>query len=391
MFFSIFLQLTSCFSFNYLKTQRISSKTQLVSIAATQKQLIVGVISDSLSGFRPNVSVYTVRIKGVSNPITHSVGNTGGFGRKIVPFSFGFLASSPQQAFYWGKPNPFIAKYVNGTQRMIDLNTSLVPYGETMGCSGDSNVICACSPLSADDCIILINDKYKYTMAKPDAVRYFALSVAVSPDGENIAILSTTKDNSLILSIHNVDENYKLKETHIIMENVDLSPKDNEPILFFRDNDNIVIALPQFGRVLSFKQVQEQWSLDKKYENSKFASFSKIANINMFMLLYNNGTIQIMDENFMILLSHLVPTVIGGNHFTSIVSGDNWFAALEESDDKRYIHIISTADRHYGNAISFVLVLSILAIILVIFRKKLPRRLTMRRTMSKSSSKLLLD
>ena len=391
MFFLFLFHLASSFSFTYLTTQRVSSKTQHVSLAALSKQLIVGVISDSLSIFRPNISVYSIKVNSIAHVDTYSIGNSGGFGRKIVPISSGFLASSPHQAFYWGKPEPFIVKFANSTQKRIDLNTSLIPYGETMGCSRDGNVISLCSPLSSDDCLILLNDKYKLNINKPDAVKYFAISTVVSPDGENIMILSTTNDNSIILAIYSANDNFKLKETHIILENVKLTPMDPEPILLFYDEINLIIAFPQFGKIFTFKQIQDQWSLEKEISYDKFASFSKMFLNNFFFLLFENGTLQIIDENFNLLQSYIVPNILEDSKYTTIVSGDNWFAVLEESEYKRYIHIISTLEKHYKNFISFVIVLFAFAILVVIFRKKLPNRFTIKRTMRKSGSKPLLD
>ena len=294
--------------------------------------LAVAEVSDSLGALPPNLIVYSVgqavtRASAISGPC-YSLGYS------LVPFHFGFFASAPASAHRWGDPYPVIARIFPPAHQFVKLSQPHIPYGETLGASYTGNVVVACSPFSQRDCIITDLRNSTSTLRADDDILTFGLGVGVSPNGTVSAVLSRNTRDSIVQFF---------KKDGTLMGSakvgVDIDLRDRRPVLHFRDERHLYVAVPSAQKLFMFKLTVNGWIL-MEYREHSFTAFASLGNRG-FVTVTTDGRIVIMDKNFVARTEEIVPRSLNGGKFVEIAAGDDWFAVLEEASNRRRLHIYS--------------------------------------------------
>ena len=363
--------LSSSISFGVVSAFKLSSKVAKITMSGSKHMLAISENSDSISSFPPRLSVYTIG----SSRIIHShkySGESSSLGRKITPIGFGFLASSPQQAYYWGKPGPLLTKIFPPRSETIPIDTPMIPYGDTLGSSDFARIVVACSPFSADSCLFIENTNTTRKIEKPTGLSYFGLSVTVSPNGQNFAILSSDDNGHAVLKIYN-SKDFTVEQTFTIPHTAPLTPKEREPFLKFKDDRQITLAFIDIGKIFQYKSTVNGWISVRPSEVSCTAIYHFGRNNNNFVTLTKDGLVNLKDENFNEMGEYVVQRSIQNSEFTDIVAGDDWFAVLEESEFGRTLHIVSTAKPWYIRFIVLFCFFVCCTLAIIIIRPKMKK------------------
>ncbi|EAY10595.1 hypothetical protein TVAG_281950 [Trichomonas vaginalis G3] len=359
----LFTFLVGSVHIHYIEGKRLSKKTSMVTLQGSDKYLAIGEVSDSISRFPPRLNVYSIGTSKILSS-TSIQGQDASLGYAIAPIKNGFIASSPQAAFRWGKPGPILTKIYSSRTIHETLNSSYIPYGETLAASLYYKFVIACSPFENKGCYI-INETHRIIQA-PDNVTLFGIAVAVSPSGRYYATMS--RDHSRPVSIHIFNSSDEIENSFKIVHNPLIDLQQARPYLHF-DNDNSMIAgFPEIGKVFSYKRSTVGWVTEHPAD-IEMTSISKSGSY--FITVNRDGEVKFFDNLFKEVDSINVQRSIKNSNFTKIVGGDTWFAVLEDDGNERTLHIYSTKSSNYFHALFIVALLLVTSILYIIMRPKI--------------------
>ena len=360
--------------------RKVSSKPARVTIAGSRHMLAVAEVSDSLGSLPPNLIVYSVG-QMLSKADTIS-GPCYSLGRALVPYHFGFIASAPAAAFRWGDPHAIIARVFPPAHEFVKVKEARAPYGETLGASKLGNVVVACSPLSSCKCLVTDLKNRTWDLKADSDIRMFGLGVAVSPNGTVVAVLSRDSRDSVIQFFKN--DGTELARLKV---GVDIDPRSASPILHFRDERHLYLALPSAQKMFMFKVTVNGWIL-MEYKERNFISVAPTGDRGLISVT-TDGRVTLLDKDFDVRWEEIVPRSVNGGRFVDIAAGDDWFAVLEESSNKRRLHVYSMKGSRLLRGI-FWFIGSCAVVLLVMFTRghidasRLPRSKSKRNLETKS-------
>ena len=337
--------------FQHLKTIKLSSKTAKITLSSSKNLLAIAEVSDSLNAFPPRFRIFN--IGDIIYNIQEIPGSCSSFGKSIASFNNGFYVSSPHSAFKWGNPGPLLTKIIPPYFNETKLDTPLIPYGETLATNEKGNIIILCSPFSTDNCIILNNGTLK--LKSPSGLTLFGLSIAISPNGNFIAILS--KGTEGYIDLHFYNNNLEILTSFLIPHLKNINLKENSPFLNFKDDKHLILVIYSIQKILIYKNTINGWLPEQPIE-ILFNSFSFFNNF--YLTLTKDGILQLLDNNFIKKFEEIIPKNIINSKFINIIGGFKWFAVLEESDLERSIHI-------YKNIQSNIIKLLYIFIYIILF------------------------
>lgn len=361
LFFSF--SLASSLKFHHIESKKLSKKTAMVSLAGSDRFLAVAEVSDSISRFPPRLNVYAIGSSKMTNSISVN-GEDSSLGYSLAPIKNGFIASSPQAAYRWGKPGPIITTITPGKVTDEILDTPLIPYGETMAASFYNKLVVACSPLENKGCIVKNGTQRK--LNSPENTVLFGIAVSASPSGRYFATMS--RDMSRPVSIHIYNSLLEVESSFKVVHNPQIDLQQMKPYLHF-DNDKYIIAgFPEIGKIFIYKRSTAGWVTERPAD-IEMTSMSKMG-MN-FVVLTNNGQVKILNNLFNVVSTLDVQRSIRNSNFTKITGGDSWIAILEEDGNERTLHIYSTKSPNYIHALIIVALLLVTSISYIILRPKI--------------------
>lgn len=364
----------------HLQTIKVSSKPFQINIASNSFNLAVSHVSDSMNSLPPNLSIYTI---GISFAALEQVvtGPCYSLGRSLAPFEFGFYASAPSSAFRWGDPGSLLVKAIPPLEKFYKVPYKGVPYGETMGVSNRGDFVVACSPLEKDDNCLMIEQnpsgKDEDTIEKikilkiPERVELFGLSVCVSGNGSVIAVISKLKgfDDNLVLSLFDRWLNKEIKKFIIPLNGRKISVRESCISMMFLDEKHLLLGLSDKDKIMMYKKTTgNDWVLSNSL-NINILSMGKIDN--NIIVNTKDGTVKIIDKNFVIKNQIKLTKTINNGTFTKITGGKDWFAILEESSDERKIHIYTVRIPSFIKCFGIFLLFVLLVVFYIFIRSKI--------------------
>lgn len=364
----------------YVSTLSVSAKTARVTLAGSKHLLAFAGVSDSISALPPNLYVYSIGAQFLSRIQTVN-GPCFSLGRALVPFRHGFYATAPASAYRWGDPGAIMVRIIPPMDEFTKISTTNIPFGETFASSYSGNVQIACSPYSEKYCIV-IKKNISTILKTKESTKYFGLGVAISPNGSVIATLSSGANNYALL--HFYDEDLNVISSFSIPHDPELTPRSSQVYLYFRDERHIIVGFFNMSHVHVYKNTVNGWLLDQTY-NLPITAMAPIDD-NLATLTID-GRVQVFDHSFVSRGEEIVPRSMLGSKFTSIAAGRGWFAVLEESQNKRKIHVYSTIRHPIWRTLGLFTVLILIAFVSVFIKVKVDMGRLLNRVLKKKDSK----
>lgn len=218
-----------------------------------------------------------------------------------------------------------------------------------------------CSPYSNGGCILSKTFTNTTTdLEKPSGVSLFGLGVAVSPNGTVVAALSRGTGN--MLNLHFITNEVMSASFSIPMDGK-VTLRRKTPFLHFSDERHLYMGLPEISKIFVYKNTVNGWIMMKVYDMPMSAMASMGAD---FVVVTEDGRVQIVDKNFVQKGDEIVPRSIVNGKFTEVAAGANWFAVMEESADRRRLHVYTTKGSRFMRGLLF-LVLSFAFMIIILY------------------------
>ncbi|KAH0794054.1 hypothetical protein GPJ56_001932 [Histomonas meleagridis] len=347
-----------------MHTLKISSKPSTITISGSNNLLAVSYNSDSISAFPPNLSVYNIGPSFILKEQTVD-GPCFSLGRSIAPFQSGFFASAPASSFRWGDPGSLILKLLPPFEEFQKLPYPNIPYGETLSSSKSGNLVIACTPLSSSDCLLIEGRKIRALNA-PVSTNLFGLSVAVSPNSSHICTISSSVEGNSLLHFFNNQGN--LIATFTLPHNPPLTARSYPPFIQFLDEKHVIVSFFDVSKILLYKNTNNGWVLVQTHDTDA-KSMSLIGK--NIVSLSRDGKVQILNKDFDVLNQEIVPKTFQKSAFTKVTGGSDWFAVLEESPEKRRIHIYTMRMNPFVKGTGIFILFLVIVAVYIFLRTKL--------------------
>jgi hypothetical protein len=257
-----------------------------------------------------------------------------------LPYLDGFFATAPASSTRWGDPGPLLARIVPLSHEFLRIQRTSIPYGETFAASLRGNLLVFCSPFSSLTCLLTngFTNATRKLENPTDNLQLFGLGIAVSPNGSTIAIAARDIENRAVLQLF--EANGRLVESFTIPHESPLSCRSKSPFLYFIDERNVVLGLPEISRVFIYRNSMNRWTL-LRHAQMPFESISPFGQ-SQFVTITRHGRVQIFDKWFALRAEAIVSKTINDGQFVSVAGGGNWAAIIEEAANERKLHFYST-------------------------------------------------
>ncbi|OHS97710.1 hypothetical protein TRFO_36038 [Tritrichomonas foetus] len=374
-------------SFRPFKTIKISSKPARVSMAGFKHFLAVAEISDSINSFPPHLVVYMIGPSSITT-MMNVPSPCYSLGTQLVPFQSGFYATAPASAFRWGEPGPLFYRILPPIYRDFRLSDyPRIPYGETFATSFKGNLQILCLPFSINrkpDCLV-IEGNSTISLKPPTPVSLFGQAVAASNNGSIIVTVSKESDDNAI--VHFFSNHGKLFTSFEIPHSVPITGRSKPPIIQFLDDRTVIAAFTEINKIFLFRLTNNGWAMKQTSEIS-ISSFSQSGQ--NIMTVDKNGNVLILDRvSFFQRNVAEIPKLLKNSEFTDISTGKDWFAVLEESENKRIIHVYSSKESPLLRGIAIFVVFSVIAFIGILVRANLNVNRVMKNITRRRNTKMV--
>lgn len=379
----IFLVLKFASSYNLRKKNimKVSSKVSYIKITGSGNLIAIGEISNSLSSYPPKLNIYKINEKGELKFIFDGKSISSSLGKSIVNIKNGFVVSSPQASFFWGEMGSVLSVIKPPQQYNKKIYTPFIRYGETLAASNDGDLILGCDPVLSKNCVVIKNNITSF-IEKKNNYEFFGLGVAINPKGDTMVILSMYSGDEYVVSIYSID-NVMIGEIRLPIEN-SISLRKKCHVEFVSDSV-FVVYIESESKMFRFSYDKNMWV----YDTSKSGVGLSIKRYDdVFVTVNQAGKVVFRNQNLQEIQSMNIPNDTDQSKFTNIAAGNKWIAFLEESKNRRLLHIYTVHTiRDLLPYLLMILAASFSLIMLILFKPKFITLRTITRAISRPDVK----